>query len=251
MLDVSKPCRYRHVIIDGNCFTQIAMHGAKNASSKGLTNEQKAAMQYSDIEIDFRRLVQSMLRKIMQMFKSNTLYYAAWDSAGSSDWRRETDDGYKAGRTTLGYLYDCLDAAKDLFAEKNITAVQMEKTEADDLIYALSKVLHRVDEDVIIVTRDRDMIQVVQDGYAEAIWEPAQKKYLDIPPYSIVDFKCLVGDASDHIAGVKGVGEKTALKMIEAGFDRKIITEQLKIVCIPENPRHEEYVAHCRHQFNL
>ena len=94
------------------------------------------------------------------------------------------------------------------------------------------------------------MIQVVQAGYAEGIYEPVKKSFIDIPSYPITVFKALVGDKSDNIPGVKGIGEAKAKKLIAERLSsgKLALTEDqleqyercLKIVDATQHPRFDE-----------
>ena len=119
--------------------------------------------------------------------------------------------------------------------------------EADDAIYVLCKTLKEYSQDNInyVVSRDQDMIQVAQAGYADHIWDPSKKKDMDIPEYSIIDMKALTGDSSDNISGIHGVGPKTALKIL-AGQKQltedqmRIFESNKKIIDAKLNPKFKE-----------
>ena len=106
-------------------------------------------------------------------------------------------------------------------------------------------------DNVIIISRDRDMIQVVQEGYADGIWDNVKKGYIDIPYYSIVDFKSIVGDKSDGVSGVPRIGEKGAIKVLTGLItlteeQKKIFEECKDIIDIRRNPnlpKIEEYIV--------
>ena len=96
--------------------------------------------------------------------------------------------------------------------------------EADDIIGTLTKTCDRKDLDVLIVTGDKDMLQLVNDrvmccypkrhhGSGRYDRKAIDGKY-GLKPAQIIDLKGLMGDASDNIPGIPGVGEKTALKLL-------------------------------------
>ena len=103
----------------------------------------------------------------------------------------------------------------------------MPQCEGDDAIYALAKELSAKDEDshIVLFSRDKDLIQVVQAGYADEVYDPHRKSMMTIPNYPVVMLKALAGDSSDNILGVKGIGEKTAIKVING---EKALTESQK-----------------------
>ena len=222
----------RQVIVDGNNYMQIAIFAAKKADKGDPT------------VATTQRILTVMIKGLMSLFGEFSDYYVAWDSTGGTQWRKDLDDDYKAGREHHRHsnLVELTEASKDVFANFIFTQVEVEKSEADDLMYILAKILTEAGhKDIVLVTRDHDLIQTVQDGYACKIWDCVTKKALAIPPYNIVDYKALVGDSSDNLKGVPGIGDKTAKKMLLEGFDRSIIEETRKVVHIPSNPSFEAW----------
>ena len=65
-----------------------------------------------------------------------------------------------------------------------------------------------------IISRDKDLLQVVQAGYADSVFDYTKKASIPIPQYSVVMYKSLVGDPSDNIKGVTGIGKKKAEKLL-------------------------------------
>ena len=173
-------------------------------------------------------------------------WYVCWDSKGGKDFRVERDSSYKANRTKYPVPYKTIMGCKDLFEQYGMINVSLDKAEADDIIYTLSQILtEKGDCRNIIVSRDRDMIQTVQAGYASGQWDPFSRSFVNIPTYDIIVYKSLVGDASDNIKGVKGIGPKKALAVIEGSF--KLTQEQEEeyekardIVDFKRNPRFTE-----------
>ena len=103
----------------------------------------------------------------------------------------------------------------------NIPAVKQAGYEADDLIGTLAKQAERAGDDVVIVTGDKDMLQLVTPHIR--IYDPVKDKWsgeaecvekFGVEPARVIEIMGLMGDASDNIPGVKGIGEKTAIKLI-------------------------------------
>ena len=224
--------KQKHIIIDANNFMMIAMYVA-NKPGGGPRS----------FEIAFRRLFLNMVERLQRAHGEFSQYYAVWDSQGGSDWRREQQETYKSTRNHDSNLPAATKYAIDIFDERMIPHLRHPKTEADDLIHALAEVLHDKDNEVIVVSRDKDLIQVVQHGFAEAIYDPTKKKNMAIPSYDIVLYKCLVGDTSDNIPGVKGIGPKKAIRALQEGIDHALIADTYQIVHIPSNPRYQEYIT--------
>jgi len=87
--------------------------------------------------------------------------------------------------------------------------------ECDDIIYHLVKVHHSSD-DITIVSNDTDFIQILNEFPNQVkLWNPVGSKYRENTGYDYVAWKSMVGDRSDNIPGVKGIGKKTATKILE------------------------------------
>jgi DNA polymerase I len=103
----------------------------------------------------------------------------------------------------------------------NIPAVKQAGYEADDLIGTLARQAEQAGYDVVIVTGDKDMLQLVTSHVR--IYDPVKDKWsgdaecvakFGVEPSRVIEIMGLMGDASDNIPGVKGIGEKTAMKLI-------------------------------------
>jgi DNA polymerase-1 len=104
--------------------------------------------------------------------------------------------------------------------------LEMEGFEADDILGSVAKKAVEKGLAVKIVTGDRDLLQLVNDhiivnlagkslSEAKDFFDKDVKEYLGIWPNQVVDYKALVGDKSDNIPGVAGIGEKTAVSLFE------------------------------------
>lgn len=121
----------------------------------------------------------------------------------------------------------------------NIPAFTSPRFEADDVIGTLANQAALKNVEVMIVTGDKDMMQLVNKkvkvyapkrGFAEPeiFDEKKVKIFLGVTPKQIIDFKALVGDASDNYPGVSGIGPKTAVELLNQYGDLKIIYKNLK-----------------------
>lgn len=166
-----------------------------------------------------------------------------YDAGGN--WRKEADSEYKANRVKEeGEAADTFKAEAsalmdDVLPALGLPLVGVRGYEADDSIYTLSRNAIDFDE-VVILTCDQDILQCVTDRVSVVLFNSAKKvarmgvpevvEKWGVPPSQIPLVKALSGDASDNIHGVKGVGPKTALKIIEAAsgsFER--VLEDKKI----------------------
>lgn len=148
-----------------------------------------------------------------------------WDM-GSKTFRTELYESYKANRPAPPEeLIPQFELIKEVVASFNMPNIGLENFEADDCIGTLAK-LYGVDDDVIILTGDQDILQLINDGIQVAIMRKGQGNYevfnrdnfyekKGISPSQIVDLKGLMGDSADNYPGVKGIGEKTATKLLQ------------------------------------
>ncbi len=119
-----------------------------------------------------------------------------------------------------------IDRIKEVVRALNIPIFEMEGFEADDLLGTIAKQMQGSGPPVYIITGDRDLLQLVDDNTKVEL--PARKSgqppeqfdaaavesYWSVRPDQVVDYKALVGDTSDNIPGVRGVGAKTAVKLL-------------------------------------
>lgn len=172
----------------------------------------------------------SILDKMIDRLQNDhwgSTFFAVWDEAGGTQFRKDIDHHYKDNRVSKVVEFKTILSVKPLFEMKGIKNISLEKTEADDTIYCLCKILREKYKsgDITIVSRDRDLIQVVQKEYANRLYDYSKKEYIKIPWYPIVEYKALVGDSSDHILGVKGIGKKKASQLLS----EYIVTNKLDL----------------------
>ena len=140
--------------------------------------------------------------------------YVCWEGMKSTAYRKNLNKDYKSNREWDPRILDAINTMKSLCKENNYKEISVEGFEADDTIIALSKYLKSSGSKVEIISRDRDLLQAVQKGYADQQYDPIQRIYLTPPDYDIVKYKALVGDTSDCIKGVTRVGKKKALSVL-------------------------------------
>ncbi|MFB7817093.1 DNA polymerase I [Paenibacillus chitinolyticus] len=166
----------------------------------------------------------TMLLKLIEEEKP-THFLVAFD-AGKVTFRHKDYTEYKGGRAkTPPELSEQFPLIKELMSAFGIRQFELEGYEADDIIGTLTKSAEQEGKDVLVVTGDKDMLQLVSDRVTVAVtrkgisevdrYDPAeiQAKY-GLVPAQIIDLKGLMGDSSDNIPGIPGVGEKTALKLL-------------------------------------
>ncbi|MEC0167590.1 DNA polymerase I [Paenibacillus graminis] len=167
----------------------------------------------------------TMLLRLIEEHKP-THMIVAFD-AGKITFRHEGYEDYKGGRQkTPPELSEQFPMLKELLRNLGVPQFEIDGYEADDIIGSISREADEAGRQVMIVSGDKDMLQLASEHTTVALvrkgvtdvemYGPQQirDKY-DLTPQQIIDLKGLMGDASDNIPGVPGVGEKTALKLLQ------------------------------------
>ena len=164
----------------------------------------------------------NMINKIISEEKS--MYIAVAFDIGKT-FRHEKYDYYKGKRdNTPDELKEQFPIAKQILTAMNIKYFELQGYEADDIIGTFSKKCEQDDDfKALIVSSDKDLLQLITDQTEVKLLKTKDyirmdyKTFYDtygIEPIKMIDLKALMGDASDNIPGVKGIGEKTALKLL-------------------------------------
>ncbi len=164
----------------------------------------------------------NMINKIVNEEKPEYII-VAFDKGKT--FRHEKYDVYKDGRVeTPNELKIQFPLAKELLTAMGIKYYEIDNYEADDIIGTFCEYCNKDSEYIgTIVSSDKDLLQLISDDVDIKLLK--QKDYIrynkdsfereyGIKPINVIDLKALMGDASDNIPGVKGVGEKTALKLL-------------------------------------
>jgi DNA polymerase-1 len=173
--------------------------------------------------------------------------------------RHELFSDYKANREEMpDDLKVQMPLIDRLIEALNIPSVRQDGLEADDLIAALAQRAVQQGFDVFIVSKDKDLMQLVgphikmlapeSGGTLELMGADDVRVKMGIPPEKIVDYLALVGDASDNIPGVPGVGPKTALKILESAGSVDRLLEKPALL---GNPKLEEKIIQNRESLEL
>ena len=201
------------VLIDGNSLSFRAFYALPLLSNK--------AGIHTNAILGFAKLLEKIIRE-----EQPTHFLVAFD-AGKTTFRHSKYSEYKGGRQkTPPELSEQFPYIRQLLDAYHIKHYELENYEADDIIGTLSKEADQNDFETIIVTGDRDLTQLATqnvtiyytkkgvtdvDHYTP---EFIAEKYNGLKPIQIIDMKGLMGDSSDNIPGVAGVGEKTAIKLL-------------------------------------
>lgn len=167
----------------------------------------------------------NMLLKIIEE-EQPTHMLVAFD-AGKTTFRHETFKQYKGGREkTPPELSEQIPFMHEVLDRMHIKHYQKDQYEADDIIGTMSRKGQEAGWAVKVVTGDKDLLQLVDDRTMVSLTrkgitdmddydsEKVHERY-EIEPLRIIDLKGLMGDSSDNIPGVPGVGEKTAIKLLK------------------------------------
>ena len=195
-------------LIDGSAYIYRAYHAITPLStSQGLPTH--AVFGFLNI-----------LRRILR--EKNPSYLAvAYDSRGPN-FRHAMYELYKANRAAMPEdLQVQIPYIKDLVRAFNIRSFEIPGVEADDIIASAARRLSRLGHRVIVVSGDKDLLQLVDDQVV--VWEPMKDRIMDsravlekynVGPERLLDCFALIGDSSDNIPGVPGIGPKTAETLI-------------------------------------
>ncbi len=166
----------------------------------------------------------NMLLKLLQYEPSHLV--VAFDMHAPT-FRHEEYDEYKAGRReTPDDLRAQFPLVKELLTKMGIAVCECERYEADDIIGTYARLANENGIDALLVTGDRDALQLVsakthvlmtKKGITDTVEydEATLFEQYGLKPTQMVDLKGLMGDSSDHLPGIPGVGEKTALKLLQ------------------------------------
>ena len=169
----------------------------------------------------------------------------------SPTFRHKMYDGYKAGRKGMpDELAEQMPVLKEILTLMGYHCLECEGYEADDILGTLAAAAEKSEDSCVISTGDRDSFQLVSDevrvllastrmGRSEIVEytpEKIMEKYGVTPP-QMIDIKALMGDSSDNIPGVAGIGEKTASDLIVRFHDIDNIYENIDTIDVKEGVR--------------
>jgi DNA polymerase-1 len=223
-------------LIDGSTYFYRAYHAvAPLTTASGLPTH--AAYGFTNI----------LLRVIRE--KEPTYLAVAFDAKGPN-FRHEMYKDYKANRPPMpDDLAVQIPYIKKIVEAHNIMTMEEQGVEADDLIASAARKLAAAGHKVIVVSGDKDLLQLV--GNDIVMWDPMKdvvmdsaginKKY-NVDPDKLLDLFALMGDSSDNVPGVPGIGPKTAEKLINEYASLDNLFDQLD--SLKKSKMKENLVAH-------
>lgn len=200
--------------IDGNSIINRAFYGVRLLTTKDG--------RYTNAVYGFINI----LNKLLESEKPDGVA-VAFDLKAPT-FRHKKYDAYKAGRKGMpAELAEQMPVMKEWLRLAGYTCIECEGYEADDILGTLSRLCEENGDECVIATGDRDSLQIISDktrvlltatkmGRPEIINydEAALKEKYGLTPPEMIELKSLMGDSSDNIPGVAGVGEKTATDLI-------------------------------------
>ena len=221
------------LIIDGNSIVNRAFYGIKALSNKKgvFTN---AITGFFNI-----------LLKLQAGFKPDGIA-VAFDLKAPT-FRHELYSEYKGTRKPMPQeLAMQMPYVKQILTAMGIAIVEQEGWEADDILGTISHAAEQSGNTAIIATGDRDSFQLVTDkvwvnlagNREDVLYTPEKiREVYGVEPKQMIEVKALMGDSSDNIPGVKGIGEKTALDLIQKYSTISNIYENIDNLTITDNLR--------------
>lgn len=216
------------VLIDGNSIAYRAFFALP------LLNNEKG--EYTNAVYGFT----TMLLKVLEDEKPSHMLVAF--DAGKSTFRHQTYAAYKGTRQkTPSELSGQIPMIHQVLDAFSIKRYEVDEYEADDIIGTAATNAAKEGFDVVVITGDKDLLQLVDDrvevvltkkGISEVDRynrEKVAERY-GLEPKQIIDLKGLMGDSSDNIPGVPGVGEKTALKLLAEFRDVETVLDSIDAI---------------------
>lgn len=171
---------------------------------------------------------------------------AAFDT-GAPTFRHEMYDGYKGTRSKApDELIQQMPVIRELLKALGVAIIEKDGYEADDIIGTLSRAAAEQDMDCVIMTGDRDSFQLINDRVT--VRYPSTKgdvmytldkinEVYGVTPREMLEVKAFMGDTSDNIPGVAGIGEKTALSLIQKYHSVEYIYDNLDTIEVTNGVR--------------
>ena len=234
----------RLLVIDGNSIANRAFFGIKLLTTKDG--------RYTNAIFGFLNIMLSLLKE------SQPDEVAVAFDLKAPTFRHKMYDGYKATRHGMpDELAQQMPVLKEILTDLGYRIVTAEGWEADDILGTLAAACAARQDDCFLATGDRDSLQLVSDtttvllattalGRSKTVTmdvDAIREKY-GIEPKQLIEVKSLMGDASDNIPGVRGIGEKTALSLVQNFGSLEGVYEHIDDKRI--KPKQREHLLECR-----
>ena len=208
---VSKQEAVPLILVDGSSYLYRAFHASERANLRTSDGQPTGAI----------RVMTNMLRKLNTEYPGSTVA-VIFDAKGKT-FRHDIYSEYKATRKPMpDDLRSQVQPIHEIVRALGMPLLMIEGVEADDVIGTLAREATEKQVDTIISTGDKDIAQLVSEHVTlidtmkgEAVDLPGVVDKFGIPAHLIVDYLALMGDSSDNIPGMPGVGQKTALALLQ------------------------------------
>ncbi len=224
------------ILIDGSGYIFRAFYGLPS-----MTNE-------NGVPVNAVFGYTKMLLKLIDDFKP--IYVAVIFDVARKTFRNDLYDLYKANRSDPPEeLIPQFSIIREATNAIGLPVVEMEGFEADDLIATYSNIAQKTNKKVIIISSDKDLMQLVDDN--TILFDPMKQYWINdeqvfekfgVYPSKVIDVQSLAGDSSDNIPGVPGIGVKTAAELINQYGDlEQLLTRATEI---KQNKRRENLIEY-------
>ena len=224
------------ILIDGSGYIFRAFYGLPS-----MTNE-------NGVPVNAVFGFTKMLLKLIDDFKP--IYVAVIFDVARKTFRNDLYDLYKANRSDPPEeLIPQFSIIREATNAIGLPVVEMEGFEADDLIATYSNIAQKTNKKVIIISSDKDLMQLVDDN--TILFDPMKQYWINdkqvfekfgVYPNRVIDVQSLAGDSSDNIPGVPGIGIKTAAELINQYGDlEQLLTKASEI---KQNKRRENLIEY-------
>lgn len=228
-------------LIDGSGFIFRAYYAMAYSHQAGMTNPE-------GVEVGAVYGYTNMILKMLRDY--NDPYMAVIFDTARKNFRNDIYPEYKANRDeTPPDLIPQFDLIRDATRAFDLPSIELAGYEADDLIAAYAKLAVAAGQKVVIVSSDKDLMQLVRPGVR--MFDPMKSKWIEeeqvvekfgVTPDKVVDVQSLAGDSVDNVPGVPGIGVKTAALLINEYGDLETLLERASE--IKQNKRREKLIEH-------
>jgi len=231
------------LIVDGNNLVNTSYFISKSRN--------ELATQEETVE-NVISIFKTQIAKLKRDFFTDKVYIA-WDGRNGSKWRKEILPEYKANRNKDGKedLFECLNQCRELEENNNFL---FDAFEGDDVVYALCRAIDN--DEKIIISADKDFLQVVQEGLASKLFNQISKQYREIPEISSIIEKSICGDSADNLLGVRGKGIAFVKKFVKRQAflneqEKEVFEKHKLVIGLKNNPYKNELLELVKKQLTI
>lgn len=224
-------------VVDFFNMLHVSFNVAKTQALK-----EKGTFTDDDAGLYFHKVLDSLIN----VYRDYGQVIFANEGRGSLDWRRKIFPDYKANRKkdeSYQIFKDHLKEVEELVSFFPSKMISVDGAEGDDIMYALATYFADNDEDVLVITGDRDMAQLINYSDKIKVYSPTLRIFREKQPNLILE-KAIVGDQSDNIPGIPRIGIKTFEKALKdrtvwdakIAPNKEIIEKFIKIIDLSKAP---------------